>query len=83
MNPYGRASGSSRSHFWEDSSPLSSRRRQSVASEENHRKRRARKLEARRRRSAASTSEAIRQSTEMSALAGRLGGLLNSSQLLR
>ncbi|KAK2035189.1 hypothetical protein LX32DRAFT_688833 [Colletotrichum zoysiae] len=81
MNPYGRASASSRSHFWEDSSPLSSRR-QSVAYEEN-RKRRARKLEARRRRSAASASEVARHSTEMSALAGRLGSLLNSSRLLR
>ncbi|KAK2060494.1 hypothetical protein LY76DRAFT_615045 [Colletotrichum caudatum] len=78
---YGRMLASSQSHFWEDNSPLNSRRRQSVASEEN-RRRRARKLDTR-RRSAVSAGEATQHSTEMSALAGRLGGLLNSSQLLR
>ncbi|KAK1585854.1 uncharacterized protein LY79DRAFT_670692 [Colletotrichum navitas] len=79
---YGRTSASSRSHFWEDTTPLSSRRRQSAASEDK-RDRRARKLEVRRRRSAVSASEATQHSAEMSALAGRLGGLLNSSRLLR
>ncbi|WDK15144.1 hypothetical protein CGRA01v4_06425 [Colletotrichum graminicola] len=81
-NPWERAPASSRSHFWEDTTPVSSRRRQSITSEAR-RGRRARKLEARRRRSAASASEVTQHPAETSVLAGRLGGLLNSSQLLR
>ncbi|KAK2001152.1 hypothetical protein LX36DRAFT_679162 [Colletotrichum falcatum] len=80
--PYPPTPVTEQHHFWEDRrTPLSSRR-QSAASADK-RDRRAHKHEVRRRRAIMLANEAAQNSSGTSALAGRLGGLLNSTRLLR